>query len=270
MNANFINWFVSKTKFHGSAWTVVDLFVSKANNLGESDLIVVLANQASERVAILVEDKVDAPIQPLQAERYRLRADQARRAGEWSDYEIILCAPRTYLDSRPEQAGAFDKMVSFEEIAEFIGQDTNARAKYRSDFLATAATRRKNKWKREQDDVADAFWNFVPSWLTTKPKNKYLWIKCKQGLCDLTFDSTVVHEFKARIADILPSEMTVERTGNAAVIRVTALPFAAAEGIETALPKVRRAFESCEKLARFYCSNRSLIDDAANYSTHLS
>ena len=296
VNPNFANWFVSKTKFNGAQSTVLDVFVSKSNNLGESDLIVLLDRGIHGRVGILIEDKVDASIQPSQAERYRLRADQDVRAGEWTDYEIILCAPRSYLEIQKD-AKTFDSAISLEEIANFLSTDSSARSKYRADFLGTAATKRKNAWKREQDDATDAFWNaayeiavrdfpilemkrpeftkgssspvFVPSWLTTQPKNKYLWIKGSKGFCDLTFDNTTAYKFKNQISEAIPAGITIHQTGKAAVIRMEVLPFAVSEGVEVGLPKVRRAFEACEKLARFYCANQSLIDDGANKSTPL-
>jgi hypothetical protein len=297
VNSTFANWFAAKTKFQGSMLSVANVFVSKSNNMGESDLIVILERgERDDKVAILIEDKIDAPLQPTQAERYRLRADQAIQSGEWTDYEVVLCAPQSYFVSRAE-VSSFDRLIAFEDIAAFLAKDESPRARYRSDFLATAATRRKNSWIREQDDATDAFWNaayevatrdfpilelkrpkmtkgsnnFVlrPHWIPTQPKNNYIWIKGNLGFVDLTFGNTVAYQFAEQIAQLLPSGMTVHQTRASAAVRMEALPFAVSEGIEIGLPKVRRAFEACEKLARFYRANQSVIADAANRSTPL-
>lgn len=296
VNPTFASWFVAKTKFQGSTLSVTDAFVSKSNNMGESDLIVILEREGDGKVAILIEDKVDTPLQPTQAERYRLRADQAIYSGEWADYEVVICAPQSYFASRTE-ISSFDKLITFEDIAAFLAEDDAPRAQYRSKFLATAATRRKNSWIREQDEATDAFWNaayevatrdfpilelkrpkmtkgsnnFVlgPHWIQTQPKNNYIWIKGNLGFVDLTFGNTVAYQFAEQIAPVLPGGMTVNQTGASAAVRMEALPFAVSEGIEIGLPKVRRAFEACEKLARFYRTNQSMIDDAASRSTPL-
>src|SRR6266404_8437569 len=75
VNPLFAEKFKALTKFSGRTATVADFWVSKSNNLGESDLIVIYQSEDAERFALLIEDKVDAPLQPDQAARYRLRAD---------------------------------------------------------------------------------------------------------------------------------------------------------------------------------------------------
>jgi hypothetical protein len=72
VNAAFADWFRSQTKYKTSIARVVDVFVSKRDNLGESDLIVIYEIEGGNRVALLVEDKVRAPLQPGQAKRYRM------------------------------------------------------------------------------------------------------------------------------------------------------------------------------------------------------
>jgi hypothetical protein len=295
VNPSFASWFASQTKFSGKMSRVADVFVSKSNNMGESDLIVVLETEAGGNVAILIEDKVDAPLQPSQAERYRLRADREVQSGLWTDYEVILCAPRSYLQGR-DGIGDFDKQISLEEIGSFLSEaGESPRGKYRGDFLLTAATRRKNTWTREQDDATDAFWTAAyevatrdfpilemkpqrltnnsvgpvlrPRWLPTKPKNTYLWIKGRQGFVDLTFDNTIAYQFGEQIACEMPSGITLHQTGSAAAMRVEIPRFAVPEGVAMGLPKVRIALEACDKLLRFYQANQSVIHDASIKAT---
>ncbi len=158
VNPTFADRFKALTKFDGRNATVADFWVSKSNNLGESDLIVIYQRQDGHRFALLIEDKVDAPLQPDQAARYRQRADRDRILGLYSDYEVILCAPRHYIDSRSD-LGDFDKLIPLEQIAQMFHQVGDARASYRSAFLETVGTRRVNAWSREVDVVTNEFWD---------------------------------------------------------------------------------------------------------------
>ncbi len=75
VNPTFADRFKALTKFDGRNATVADFWVSKSNNLGESDLIVIYQRQDGHRFALLIEDKVDAPLQPDQAARYHQVGD---------------------------------------------------------------------------------------------------------------------------------------------------------------------------------------------------
>jgi hypothetical protein len=156
VNQVFAERFKALTQFRNRKATVCDFWVSKADNLGESDLIVVYVDEAGERFALLIEDKIDAPLQPNQADRYRLRADRDRAQGRYTDYAVILCAPRYYIQNRSDLA-SFDVLVSLEDIAECLGNN-DARAEYRSLFLKTAGTKRLNAWTREDDVATNEFW----------------------------------------------------------------------------------------------------------------
>jgi hypothetical protein len=158
VNPVFAERFKAATKFEGKTATVADYWVSKSNNLGESDLIVIYQTADGERFALLIEDKVDAPLQPDQAARYRQRADRDRKLGTYSDYEVILCAPRYYIDSRSDLDG-FDKRIPLEQIAQMFNTPGDPRGDYRRNFLENAGTRRINAWSREDDVATNDFWN---------------------------------------------------------------------------------------------------------------
>jgi hypothetical protein len=61
VNTAFAEWFRSQTKFETSVAQVADVYVSKSDNLGESDLIVIYETEGGSRFALLIEDKVDPP-----------------------------------------------------------------------------------------------------------------------------------------------------------------------------------------------------------------
>ncbi|CCD96746.1 hypothetical protein BRAO375_740029 [Bradyrhizobium sp. ORS 375] len=85
------------------------------------------------RFALLIQDKIEASLQPVQAERCRTRAGRERSLGIYSDFQIMLCMPGFYLSKQEDLAG-FDLRVSLEPLAEFLDAD-DSRSKYRATFL---------------------------------------------------------------------------------------------------------------------------------------
>jgi hypothetical protein len=161
VSPRFAAWFLKQTtKFAGAEANVLDVYVSRSDSTGESDLVVVFDKRAGDsRFALLIEDKMDAPLQPEQEARYRLRAAAEVLRGDYSDYEVILCSPEAYPPTHPE-AAAFDSFVPYEAIEKFLRtcEPEDPRTIYRANFLATAAKRSANSWTRVDDAVTNAFW----------------------------------------------------------------------------------------------------------------
>ena len=112
---------------------------------------------ATGRFALLIEDKIDAPFQPTQYERYVSRAQSAVSRGEFDEFEIVLCAPLAYRNSMENVL--FEVFVSYEEIAIAIEScDATARGCYRAEFVRNAAARNVNTWERVDDAATNQFW----------------------------------------------------------------------------------------------------------------
>lgn len=294
VNPQFANQIKSLTKFADGPAVVVECWVSKSSNLGESDLEVIYQRQDGSRFALMIEDKVDAGLQPDQAERYRLRAERERPKGAYSDSQVVLCAPASYLGKQTGLDG-FDLLLSFEEIAGFL-ESGDARSQYRAAFLRTASgTRKVNSWTREIDPATNAFWDaaydlassefpilemkrpaltkdsvwivFRPNDLPTMPKRVSIELKGKNGHVDLTFANTTAHMFQPLVKHLIQPGMTVHQTGAAAAIRLPAPGFAVAEGVQTGLPKVKLAFAAAARLIEFYRSSAGGLLQHANTAT---
>lgn len=272
----------------------MDVRVSKSNNLGESDLIVVYVSDYGERFALLIEDKVDAPLQHEQATRYRLRAERDRRFGIYSDYEVLLCAPRFYIENCPDP-GNFDHKISLEEIADIIRVKDDVRANYRASFLENAGTKRINAWLREDDGRTNEFWDSAyalatrefptlemkplkltkdSTWITfrprdfpTYPKHIYLSFKGDRGQMDLTFGNTTAYLFQSAIVQMLEPDMSVHQTGASAAVRIDTPGFVISGGIAEGLPKTRLGFEASSRLIALYRRKRMELDRAAEAAT---
>ncbi|HWA90647.1 MAG TPA: hypothetical protein VG889_11465 [Rhizomicrobium sp.] len=294
VNPSFAEQFKALTKFASGGAAVEDVWVSKSNNLGESDLIVLYRASDAKRFALLIEDKVDAPLQPVQAHRYRLRAERERAAGVYDEYEILLCAPRHYIDSRSD-LGGFDRIIAYEEIADLLEQPGDARAQYKSSFLRTAGTKRINTWSREDDAATNAFWdaayaiaarefpqlemkplkltknsswiNFRPRDFPTQPKRVYISFKGDRGQIDLTFSNTIMHRLAPQISGLLEAGMTLHQTRASTAIRLQTDGFRVADGPVRGELKVRKAFEASVKLIAFYRRFRVQLDVAAGIAT---
>jgi hypothetical protein len=226
----FASWLLSKSKFSPKAGRVVDVFVSKSDNLGESDLIALYVLGDGTRVAILIEDKIDAQLQPDHAGRYRKRAEREIAEGTFSDFDLFLCAPNAYRLGRPDTS-AFDHFVPYEDIAEQIErQDSSIRAQYRAIFIREAASRPASNWARVQDDATDSFWtamydmatrdfpllemkprsvtksnswiNFRPQCMKNSTKDIYVEVKAPHGVVALTFAQTDPVKFREKIGSL--------------------------------------------------------------------
>jgi hypothetical protein len=135
----FAHWFLGQLGLADvSDVRVLDATVSKVHhNLGESDLEVVFERTKSKkRFAILIEDKIGAPLQPEQVKRYSLRAEEACKAERYEHCHVVLCAPESYRGKH-----LFDKFISYEEIANYLRTRSGGdpRDLYRAQFLTQDA-----------------------------------------------------------------------------------------------------------------------------------
>ena len=294
VSPEFAKWFLSRTKkFAATPADVVDVFVSRSDVTGESDLVVVLDRaDGNSRFALLIEDKIDAPLQPEQELRYRRRAEGEILRGDYSEYEVILCSPEKYRAVHPD-AGAFDSFVSYEAIADFLNSNasTDRRSAYRANIVATATWRNSNTWTRIDDAITNAFWNAAyeiatkefpdlemkhpeltkdSTWITirpldmpTQPRHTYISLKGDRGFIDLTFTASLARLFSPLVNPLLERDMTVHQTGKSAAIRIVVDGFKVSEPDEAELSKVRAAFAASVRLVQFYRLNRETLNNAA-------
>jgi hypothetical protein len=295
VSREFATWFWRHTRFAETDAKVSDVFVSRSDSTGESDLIVLYESlQGSRRFALMIEDKIDAPLQPEQVARYRIRGQASISDGAIDDFEVILCSPESY-QAALIQTASFDAFVSYEAISKFLKEhDATKRGVYRANFIAKAASRSANRWVRINDETTNAFWksayefaarrfpilemkkasfakdstwiNFRPHDLPTLPRRIYISLKGDRGFIDLTFTGSVAHLFFEETRPILEADMTVHQTGKSAAIRIGVEGFKSSESWESAAPRVENAFLASERLIKFFRSNRILLEQAASKS----
>jgi hypothetical protein len=118
----------SDVRLRFNVWHEVD-----DGNAGENDLDVVLVWPDGTTARVLIEDKVWAPLQPRQAERYRARANAVGGTA-------ILVAPKSWIDSHPDAVAAFHGCRAIEEIIHWLraadgDQPLRHRFRWRADFM---------------------------------------------------------------------------------------------------------------------------------------
>lgn len=92
------------------AWhSVVD------STLGESDLVFMFLSRTGERVAVLIENKIDAAAQDEHPKRYRERGDKGIACGYWDRFTTCVIAPKRYLASSVHPGG-YDAEITYEDV----------------------------------------------------------------------------------------------------------------------------------------------------------
>lgn len=94
--------------------------------LGESDVAFLFVNNLDGRTAVLIENKIDAPPQPEQGDRYQKRGIAGQNEGWWDEFKTCVIAPQKYLESTMNTE-SYDCEISYEEVEgyflERVGED---------------------------------------------------------------------------------------------------------------------------------------------------
>ncbi len=160
-NPEFATWILSKTKSFANYADarVSKVQVSLTDQIGESDLVIVFENSDKSTVAVLIEDKIDAVFQNEQLARYRLRGENGITKDQWDAFEVILCAPRAYIQKSPV-AAQFDGTIAYEDIAAWLRDNLRCRrGEFRADFLEAAAPHGASAYVKTVDAQTNSFWN---------------------------------------------------------------------------------------------------------------
>ena len=112
----FAEWFTTRLVLAGAVVETARHSVHREH--GETDVLVIVKLENQE-VAVMIEDKIGAPMQPDQCERYHLRGRTLCNEGAVDRYKTVLCAPGGYLAGVPKDQ-LWDYRVSLEELAQSV------------------------------------------------------------------------------------------------------------------------------------------------------
>jgi hypothetical protein len=136
----FLNWFISRTKFSSRSlnyrdsrsdhpWSVVSLTIPdpetgenrQITRGSETDILVILEDSEKHTIALHIENKLrGGKFTSLQPELYRARAQQWMHNPKYhayEDYAIVLVAPQVFFDRNKNECDKFDHFISHEDGA---------------------------------------------------------------------------------------------------------------------------------------------------------
>lgn len=204
---DFVSWFCKELGIDGVSPAGAWHSISDAD--GETDLLL-RVRQGSRRIGILIENKINAPEQDAQGERYHLRGTRSLEAGKFDEYRTVICAPERYLSALPSDR-AYGHHCSYEQIASWFGAQEGRRASWRHKLMLEAIEQARRGYTMIVDADKTAFhlayWKHLcrrhPCILMAQPKNrgsKSDWIILK-GL-DFPKGVNMHHKFDQRRMEI--------------------------------------------------------------------
>lgn len=254
-------------------------------NLGETDVLVLVTTDQGKKVAILIEDKIDATFQPEQAERYSKRGELGQKQGAWDDFRTCLLGPADYLSSAP---GPWGKTVTLESLRKILLMSPNDRSDV-SLFICNVVAACIEKWESKKlpmNEAAVSFWKQYSALcsqehptLKMTPLNSHqskadpwprfnaktlgpkviLVHKPTQGRVDLTFDNIPEEVVRQKFTHELKIGISLVKAGKSSAIRIDVPPLNHLEPFEGQRLKVVEALMAAEALLGVWERNRMAI-----------
>jgi hypothetical protein len=257
-------------------WTkrhsLVRTWVSETADAGESDVLLVVDLEDADRLALMIEDKIDAPFQPEQANRYQQRGEQGIRDGQWNRFTTCVCAPEGYLaGARPTKE--WSAYISLESISDWA---RHSNERYDA-FVAAICEEAVAKWDAltlEKSSEATAFWQayrllasqllpevditrlprlvgLASPWprfgVAALPDNMLLEHKPQQGRIDLTFARSTLEALRQRLPATLPFDVKSAKAGQSAALRIAVPPVDHLRPFNEQQDKVLSVFTAVER-----------------------
>ena len=117
---------------------------------GESDVEAVLSIEG-KKIALLIEDKIDALAMQEQAARYTIRGEKAVQRGEYDEFYVFIIAPENYLNSNSE-AKKYTHRISYQEVQKYLKDDFDK-------ALISHALSNENSVRLPRNSSVTAFWD---------------------------------------------------------------------------------------------------------------
>lgn len=216
------------------------------SELGESDLLL-LATLDNKRVALLIENKVDAVPQPDQSARYKRRGQKGVAAGDWDQFRAVIVAPEKYLQNDSE-ARRYNAQISYESLAEWFSAGNDPRHGYKMNLVRQAIEQNRRGYNPKMDPRITKFFHdywqlatrYFPelntedpgprtatsSWISFRPqaipKEFKIWHKIDYNQVDLElpFGSDQVETLRQKYSSQLPNDVEIVVRGQKAGLRI--------------------------------------------------
>jgi hypothetical protein len=281
----FQDWFVSLAlERKPDLGRCIEAHRSVTQSTGESDLEVVFADGAGVKTRLLIENKVNAGLQPQQAERYRLRGENYRASGACANYHTIIVAPERYFGNGANTKG-FDSRITYESILEWFlqAEALGARREYKVALLRSALDKGTLGYQPEEDapttDFWRAYWSYArdhaPELEMRPPSSKpsgsaFIYFrppslprqigichKFRRGQVDLQLGGMGrrLNEVHAVLGRHLDPDMSLAGAAKSAAIRLSVPVLSIEAPFADQLEKVRIGLDAANRLLRWFMAH---------------
>lgn len=283
----FQQWFVSQTL--GAGFRIAGCpraQRSVTHSTGESDLEIDLAADNGAITRLMIENKVNAGLQPLQAKRYIDRGREYLASGACTAFHTVIVAPMRYF-GESEASKGFEYRVTYEQIHDWFQQATELgnRRHYKLALLSSAIDKGTLGYQPEEDASVTNFWQEywqlalerAPKLEMKKPAVKpsgsgfvlfphphgftggaNIVHKLKFGYVDLQLRGmgNQINAVRVAFADALDPDMTIEQAAKSAAIRINVPKVRADQGIANQLEQVTTGIDTAERLRQWFMKHQ--------------
>lgn len=247
----FLEWFLQRIGILEQS-EIVAIAHSATTSTGETDIELTISTPRGT-VMVLLENKIDANLQPRQPERYRERAVRYVKEGQCTACATVLVAPQVYFGDEPHTMG-FDHVLPYEDILDWFdhAEQLGERRQPKIALLRRALDRGSAGWKLVPDETATEFWRryweltrtlapelrmprpevkpatstFIYFRPASLPSGATLVHKLPYGNVDIQLagKAATIDDVNTKYGPLLEPGMSVEAAGKSAVIRLTVPP----------------------------------------------
>lgn len=123
-SANFRQWLVAQVapKLDIEEY-IGGIIHSNYAGEGESDIEFGFRTATGERHLVMIENKIDAPLQRNQVERYYKRGQFRVNQGDWDSFTVCLLAPERYVSE--ENKSEFESVIHYEVVLDILEELTH-------------------------------------------------------------------------------------------------------------------------------------------------
>lgn len=147
-DADFSRWFATRCGIPHGPVTFVRNSVWDATR--ESDVLVHFGDASGH--AVLIENKVTAPLSLNQADDYHRRGAALVAQNRCAGYKTCILAPATWISVYSEHG--FDCGLTYEEVAEAVDRGNSSRSQWRAEVFRQGARRAKRKLTFTKEETA--------------------------------------------------------------------------------------------------------------------
>lgn len=251
-----------------SAFKVDQVELSKKDRDGESDITVTITN-GTTHIGLLIEDKIDAPAQQEQYERYEIRGRK-----QFDAFEVFIVCPKKYLESNQE-AQKYPHYVSYESISEYYAGKDDPISRFRHQQIEQAIRQARKAAEVVINETAHAFFEKYYDYVHTTPRYRNLDLRTsrsyngywprfatrfgksfiyhkmneKASCVDYTFpNSKKYYQEASHICEWLNKhghpDVQVVETGESVALRIQVPPISYSKGFEEQLPDLNKCFDA--------------------------